>query len=147
MEVDPLQRFIPLEGCFNFRDLGGYQTRDGRAVRSRTLFRSDAIHSMTPEDAAHVQSNLGVVMVVDLRNPEEAQLSGCWPSADHPVRYSNLPYLEGWDMSPPAPGEDPLARLTCLYQWIIGNSGSRIAETLVTLSLGGITAESSLVRK
>ena len=54
MAINPLQRFIPLQGCFNFRDLGGYETRDGRAVRSRTLFRSDSIHSITPDDAAYV---------------------------------------------------------------------------------------------
>ena len=134
MAIDPLQRFIPLEGCFNFRDLGGYQTRDGRVLRSRTLFRSDAIHSMTPADAAYVQSSLGVVTVVDLRNADEAQQSGRWPSVNSPVRYYNVPYLEGRDMSPPGPEDDPVERLTNIYQWVIGNSGARIAETLATLS-------------
>ena len=37
-------------------------------------------------------------------------------------------------MSPPGPGDDPVVRLTHAYQWIIGNSGTRIAETLETLS-------------
>ena len=32
-----MQRRIPLEGCLNFRDLGGYPTADGRAVRWRQV--------------------------------------------------------------------------------------------------------------
>ncbi len=36
----PLNRHIRLEGQANFRDLGGYQTSDGRTVKWRELFRA-----------------------------------------------------------------------------------------------------------
>jgi protein-tyrosine phosphatase len=36
----PPPRVLPLEGVRNFRDLGGYDTRQGRRVRWRKLFRS-----------------------------------------------------------------------------------------------------------
>ncbi len=41
MARDGLQNFIKLEGCFNFRDVGGYHTLDGRTVKSGSLFRAD----------------------------------------------------------------------------------------------------------
>lgn len=40
MTTPPLERHIPFEGVHNFRDLGGYQSTDGRTIRWRTLFRS-----------------------------------------------------------------------------------------------------------
>ena len=62
-----MQRLIPLEGCLNFRDLGGYPTADGRRVRWRRLFRSDALHLLTTADVAHVRDDLGIGDVIDLR--------------------------------------------------------------------------------
>ncbi len=37
-------RQLPMSGCFNFRDLGGYPTHDGQKVRWRRLFRADGGH-------------------------------------------------------------------------------------------------------
>ena len=37
-------------GCFNFRDLGGYATRDGRLVLPQRLYRADGPHTL--DDAA-----------------------------------------------------------------------------------------------
>ena len=39
-------RQLSFEGAFNFRDLGGYTTVDGRMVKWRTLFRADAVHRL-----------------------------------------------------------------------------------------------------
>ena len=132
-------RFIPLEGCFNFRDLGGYRARDGRTVKSGRLFRSDALHHMTTQDMAYVQSSLEVSMVVDLRNPDEAEGAGRWPTVGSTVRYHNIPYLEGRDVSHPAADIDPAVRLTEIYTWIISNAGKRVAE-----SVRALAGESSL---
>ncbi|MBA9007446.1 tyrosine-protein phosphatase [Thermomonospora cellulosilytica] len=44
-----MEREIALEGCVNFRDVGGYRA-DGGHVRWRRLFRSDALHELTPAD-------------------------------------------------------------------------------------------------
>lgn len=127
-------RFIPLEGCFNFRDLGGYKTGDGRTVKSRTLFRADNPQFLTEADTAYVASDLSVAIVIDLRNPEDALESERWPPPGSPVRYVNVPFLEGWDMTPIRPGEDPVARLSGAYHWIIANSGARIVEALTVLA-------------
>lgn len=75
-------RFIPLERCPNFRDLGGYAALDGRTVRWRTLYRS-----MTPEYLSRrdleVARSLGIGLVIDLRGTR-AGSSG--PLAEPPTR-------------------------------------------------------------
>ena len=54
-EIDPQAfRRLDLEGPVNFRDLGGYETTDGRRVRKRHLFRSDALFRLTEADAEQV---------------------------------------------------------------------------------------------
>ena len=63
-----MERQIPLAGCLNFRDLGGYPTADGGQVRWRQLFRSDALHLLTPEDVAQLRDALGIGCVIDLRS-------------------------------------------------------------------------------
>ena len=127
-------RFIPLQGCFNFRDLGGYRTREGRTVRSGALFRADALHFMTPEDMAFVQTSLGLSTVIDLRNPDEAAESGRWPPDGSSVSYRSIPFLEDRDISRPVEGADPVARLTEIYTWIIANAGERVAQALNLLA-------------
>ena len=63
-------RHVRLEAVFNLRDLGGYETADGRTVRWRTLFRGDGLHRLEADALA----GLGVRTVLDLRT--EAEISG-----------------------------------------------------------------------
>ena len=51
----PLQREIPLDGCFNFRDLGGLPTRDGGRTVSGAVFRSDTLDDIGPYPGARHQ--------------------------------------------------------------------------------------------
>ena len=41
-------RCIPAEGAFNVRDLGGFETEDGRRVRRNLVFRSDDLSGLAP---------------------------------------------------------------------------------------------------
>jgi protein-tyrosine phosphatase len=70
-------RVLALEGCFNFRDLGGYETSDGRSVRWRALFRADGPHALTAADVSTL-SELGVATIIDLRTVDEAAQRGRW---------------------------------------------------------------------
>jgi protein tyrosine/serine phosphatase len=69
------ERHLAFDGCFNFRDLGGYGTRDGRTVRARRLFRADGPHALTDADARRL-GDLGVTTIIDLRMPTEAAERG-----------------------------------------------------------------------
>ena len=64
------KRRVNLRGSFNFRDLGGYRTDDGRIIRYRRLFRSDGLHALTEADRAEV-ARLSLASVIDLRTLEE----------------------------------------------------------------------------
>src|ERR1700730_18336008 len=63
-------RRLPLQGVVNFRDLGGYSTADGRAVRWGQVFRSDALCGLTDSDLV-VLADLGLRTVCDLRSEAE----------------------------------------------------------------------------
>ena len=52
-------RHVEFEHCFNFRDIGGYETADGRRVRRNAVFRSDSLHRLTTADLTRAQ-DLGV---------------------------------------------------------------------------------------
>jgi protein-tyrosine phosphatase len=44
------KRRIALEGTPNFRDFGGYETRDGRVVRWGQLYRSGSLSKLNDAD-------------------------------------------------------------------------------------------------
>jgi hypothetical protein len=63
-------RSLSLAGASNFRDLGGYIGHDGRPVRWRTLFRSDHLAALTPDDQAAL-ARLGLARAFDFRGVHE----------------------------------------------------------------------------
>jgi protein-tyrosine phosphatase len=72
-------RLLPLQGGQNFRDLGGYRTRDSRTVRWGVLFRSGAMNALTPADFAYL-GRLGIRTVCDFRSTDERNAAPVqWP--------------------------------------------------------------------
>jgi protein-tyrosine phosphatase len=67
---DSPARHFDLAGASNFRDLGGYPTRDGRSIRWRRIFRSNHLGRLTDEDIAVVRG-LGVRSAFDFRGQDE----------------------------------------------------------------------------
>ena len=63
-----------LEGCANFRDVGGIPTANGACVRGGRLFRSNALVAATADDRGRLQA-LGVASVIDLRSDDEVAWS------------------------------------------------------------------------
>jgi protein-tyrosine phosphatase len=73
---DSPARHLNLAGASNFRDLGGYATRDGRTVRWRQIFRSNHLGHLTEDDAAVLRS-LGVKSAFDFRGAGERTEALC----------------------------------------------------------------------
>lgn len=93
------RRHVVLEGAQNFRDLGGYPTRDGRQVRWGRLFRSDALSELSDADLA-VLGALGLRLVCDFRSPEEkADAPDRLPPQDPPEVAELEIAMEGVDMA------------------------------------------------
>ena len=67
-------RSLNLAGASNFRDLGGYIGHDGQPVRWRTLFRSDHLATLTPDDQAQLV-RLGLARAFDFRGVHERAAS------------------------------------------------------------------------
>lgn len=65
-----IQRVINIDGTINFRDLGGYQTNDGRTVRWRKLFRSAQLDKLSTHGVETLAA-LNIKTVIDLRFDEE----------------------------------------------------------------------------
>lgn len=65
-------RAVLLDGTLNTRDLGGYETRDGRKVRWGMLFRSDELEDLDEADLLALE-RLGLRTVIDLRSPAERE--------------------------------------------------------------------------
>lgn len=68
--MDKVLQEVKLEGCFNFRDLGGYETVDGRQTKRGMLFRSGNLSRLTDKDIAVFQE-LGIKNICDLRDNDE----------------------------------------------------------------------------
>jgi protein-tyrosine phosphatase len=96
-------RRLPLAGTPNFRDLGGYQTTDGRAVRWGLLYRSGALGNLTDADLDYL-SHLGVRTVADFRSEQENTASQEKWITDNSVHHLSLPIdgtpanMKGQDM-------------------------------------------------
>ena len=82
-----LDRHLPFEVVFNFRDLGGYGTADGRSVKWRTVFRADGVHRLSVDDLAP----LGVRTVLDLRTHDELERGRFTHDS---IGYHHLPILQ-----------------------------------------------------
>jgi len=67
-------RFVPIAGSLNFRDFGGYETVDGKLVRTGRLFRCGSL-SYIPQHAHADFTELDIGVICDLRRDEEAQAS------------------------------------------------------------------------
>jgi protein-tyrosine phosphatase len=88
------ERRLSLEGCGNFRDLGGYEAADGRTIRWRRLFRSDALTWLTEDDLA-ILANHGLHLAAgfDLRTPEELTVMAPGPLFENGTRHHHLPFI------------------------------------------------------
>jgi protein-tyrosine phosphatase len=66
------QRVIHLKGSQNTRDIGGYVTEGGRQVRWGSIFRSDNLSRLKPEDFEKLEA-MGLKTVIDLRTSKEVE--------------------------------------------------------------------------
>jgi len=89
--VKEYSRHIHFEAILNFRDLGGYRTKDGNAVAWRKIFRCGEIHLMTENDIARLSEELGITSVIDLRGQRRVEQTGLGPLPETGVKLFNVP--------------------------------------------------------
>jgi protein tyrosine/serine phosphatase len=69
LDEKPVRRLV-WNACYNVRDLGGYETADGRRVRWRALLRADDLCRLSAEGQQALVT-YGVRTIIDLRSPSE----------------------------------------------------------------------------
>jgi protein-tyrosine phosphatase len=90
-------------GSKNFRDLGGYHTADGRAVRWGLLYRSDHLQKLTDADLRQLAA-LGLGRIIDFRAEYEKEAEPDRLPANTDIRMVEIPILDSttaiWQDSP-----------------------------------------------
>lgn len=85
------ERLLNIQNGHNFRDLGGYETIDGRQTKWKRIIRAGSLANLSKEDLAELES-IPVTVDIDLRSPEEVkQAPDRVPST---ATYYHLPVLQ-----------------------------------------------------
>ena len=103
MIYDYAERHYPFEGCFNFRDIGGYLNQDGQRIKKGLYFRTGRQDRMTDRDLLKL-SELKISTQIDLRKPDEVLDQGKGPLEAMGAKYINIAVI-------PEGGSDQLSRL------------------------------------
>ena len=64
---------IPLCGVENTRDLGGFETTDGRKIKKHRLIRSGELAKLTKGDIEKLKNEYNLKIVIDLRTDMEIE--------------------------------------------------------------------------
>jgi len=72
--ADSTKREVKLQGAINFRDIGGYATKDGKHVKWGKIYRSASLNKLTDADVQKLQ-NLSIHTVADFRGPYEVAIA------------------------------------------------------------------------
>jgi protein-tyrosine phosphatase len=121
---------IPLEGCLNFRDLGGYAGEGGGKIRHGQLYRADDLSKLSAADITRIEE-LSISVVIDLRSAAELSHAPN-PLAERPgFAYHHIPLLDGVNS---APGSPPgIQSLPEMYKSLLPNAGVQINQVFQIL--------------
>ena len=100
---DYLERHHAFEGCFNFRDIGGYPNQDGKRIKKGLYFRAGRQDRMSEQDLLKL-SDLNISTQIDLRRPDEILQQGKGPLEEMGAEHVNIAVI-------PEGGSDQLSRL------------------------------------
>ena len=144
-----------LEGAPNFRSVAALPAADGLHVQPLKLFRSDALHKLTPDDVERLAA-LRIGTVLDLRREDERHWAPSrWPQTAQPVIrfFDASPELEvvqagGWRNAIEQPDFDvgqSRAWMTETYARMPRALAPAVRDALMTLSSPNPDASRMLV--
>jgi protein-tyrosine phosphatase len=123
-------RLLEWEGCLNARDLGGYETEDGRETRWGTVVRSDCPAALTEAGRAAL-AGYGIRAIVDLRLPAELaeDPNPFAEPGDHGIAYTNVSFID-----PAAAPPDAVSTLAEDYLQMLERYRQGVAEALAAIA-------------
>jgi protein-tyrosine phosphatase len=93
------ERWLPLEGAYNARDLGGLPLTGGGLTRQHMLLRTDTLQELTDADVKWL-AELPLRTVVDLRTRYETDREGRGLLGDTDVAYANFSFISEQAIQP-----------------------------------------------
>lgn len=87
-----LKQSIPLTSLQNARELGGYQTADGRKVKNGVLLRTAKLKDISEEDKRTLSESYKLQHIIDFRMPME--MADAPDPAIDGVKYSHLDVID-----------------------------------------------------
>jgi len=66
------QHLLEVKNGFNFRDIGGYPTNDGKMIKMHKAVRSGMLNPLSDDDLNYL-NEYGVRVDVDFRSPSEQE--------------------------------------------------------------------------
>jgi protein-tyrosine phosphatase len=126
-------RQIVFEGCFNFRDLGGYEADGGRFVLPRRLYRADGPHALSASDSEKLRG-LRLATVIDLRTAQEAEDRGRYVTTIGNVVEHHLPMIDVLPDADELPGWIDPQVVADQYRNMLDRGSPAIAAALTILS-------------
>jgi protein-tyrosine phosphatase len=132
-EAPEFERRISFEGCFNFRDLGGYRTVHGRRVRTQLLYRADGPHALSAADVGKLY-DLRLATVVDLRTPQEVSERGCYVAVLPHVVEHHLSMIDVLPDADTLPDWIDPSVVAAQYRNMLDGGRASISEALEILS-------------
>ena len=121
------ERFFELQGAYNVRDIGGYETKDGKETAMGAFLRADDLTDLTEEDIAKLK-NAGVALEVDLRSKQEVKSKPSPLENADWLTYENISMLDGANsglidnLSPTSMAD--------VYFWLLDNAQGAFAEEM-----------------
>lgn len=88
------ERQLSLQGAPNFRDLGGYESGEGRRLKWGKLYRSSKLSGLTDSDVHYVR-RLGLTLICDFRQVLEQELEPTLLGEEGSHRLASLPVMPG----------------------------------------------------
>lgn len=136
MKHDPRRR-IEIEGAHNVRDIGGYETADGRTTRWQTFLRADNVSTLPLHSQDTLTSSIGVRTVIDLRRQDEIdrQADNVLGRSPH-VDYHNVDIV-GDMVFDQVESTEPRHKIHASYRNMLDRRGRKFGEALRVMARPG----------
>ena len=137
MKHDPRRR-IEIDGAHNVRDIGGYETTDGRTTRWQTFLRADNVSTLPQHSQDTLTSSIGVRTVIDLRRQVEidGQPDNVLGRSPH-VNYHNVDIV-GDMVFDQVESEEPRHKIHASYRNMLDRRGRKFGEALRVMAQPGV---------
>jgi protein-tyrosine phosphatase len=136
------ERILCLQGGCNFRDIGGYRTRQGSTTRWGKVFRAGVLAYFTDDDHASL-ANLQVRAICDLRRAEEREREPTrWPDANVNALFwddgTATPTIRRLAADRPKNAEGMFDTMVALYRALPAWMGPRIGGMFAAIAEGNV---------